>query len=623
MIDFTKGASRDRIERDQAVALLKGGTLIVDERRRRPFYFDGRFLTARDLIREQNYFLARQADLGRATGTGVIAGLEVTKASSSNIRIASGNGITISGELVTLAANLDVNLTDVAASQELDASFGIAKIPAPPSRNRSGVFIVSLRPVEFTANPIASYPKSLTGTRSVEDGDVIEGVAVTLIPYADETSGAEISRQQARIARDVFLRRGTLQPSVNALPLAMISLSRGSLNWVDQFLVRREVGADHGDTLGFGFAPRALREAQLQQYRSHLQSVLQERRNQGFRFAAADYFYCLPPVGPMPAASFDGAQMTQVFLPPGIQVEVSVIPDDELRGLVEDALLLPPIDLTLRDQEQQSTSVLILAPVPRADFNQIEAGLLGAPGQPAVQPPKLLAGRIPLQVLNALQLQNLSLPLERRQVSFDERWRTAVARVQTRETDSGSAELWFVRRRNLAYRPDIAGTPARPANDDFSRETLMQQLVFQSGNIKPRYDAMKINPNFTTSGLATLVEALAQEKYKTRPIAFQIAFGLFEKQLQLTEAIARKVAAQLDDPKFGDGLQAMAGQPFLAVPANFALLVNYPRVVEFDRLLATLDAPKIAAASAKLVAAGANQPAVNQLIDSWLAGAAI
>src|SRR5215218_6561845 len=57
--------------------LQESNTLVVDDRRRRPLYFDGRFLAARDLTREQAYFLTRQADLGRAGGAGVVHGLEV------------------------------------------------------------------------------------------------------------------------------------------------------------------------------------------------------------------------------------------------------------------------------------------------------------------------------------------------------------------------------------------------------------------------------------------------------------------------------------------------------------------------------------------------------------------
>jgi hypothetical protein len=627
MIDFTQGANRPRIERDQAVALLTNGTLAVDERRRRPFYFDGRFLTARDLIREQNYFLARQADLGRAEGSGVITGLNVTQTGGSTMAITRGNGITMTGELVTVSADLSVNLADVTTGEQLDASFGIAAIPATPARNRSGVYIVALRPVEFTANPIVSYPKSLVGTRSIEDGDIVEAVAVTLIPYTDESSSAEINLQRARVARNIFLNQAPLQSSVNSLPIAMLSLSKGALNWVDPFLVRREIGADHGDTLGLGIAPRALREAQLQQYEAHLQSVLVSRKNQGFRFAATDYFFCLPAVGPMPAASFDGATMTQTYLPPGIQVEVSVIPDDELRGMVEDALLLPPIDLTLRDQEQQSTSVLLVAPVPRASFNQIDAGLLAPAPQPGPLPPVLFAGKTPAQLLGALNLANLSLPLERRQLTIDDRWRAAIAQVQAREANSGSAALWYVRRRNLAYRSDISGASVQVAGDDAQREAQMQQLVAATG-LKARLDALKVKANVTPAAISAMETALAQPKYTTATIGFQVAFFQFERQASLTAAAARSIAGPFDDPKFGTGLQLLTAQPYLAPGAattagNIILLATYPSIVAFDQLLQTVDATKLPIVSAKLVAAGNNQQAVNTQIDTWVKGGPI
>ncbi len=626
MIDYTRGASRDRIERDLAVTLMENHTLVVDERRRRPFYFDGRFLTARDLSREQNYFLAREADLGRATGSGVITGLNVIKTGSGTLRITAGHGITISGELVTVTGVIDVNLADVAESDELDARFGLAPIPRPPARNRSGVYIVSLRPVEFTANPITSYPKSLTGTRTVEDGEVIEAVAVTLVPYADESSGAELDRQQARIARDVFLRRASLRPSVNALPLAMISLSRGVLRWVDPFLVRREVGADHGDTLGLGFAPRAIREAQLQQYRQHLQQILLARRqaNQSFRFAATDYFYGLPPAGPMPAASVNPDQLTQVYFPPGLQVEISILPEDELRTLVEDALLLPPIDLSLRAQELASSSVLIVAPAPRADFNQIEAGLLDAPAAPGNVRvvPKLLAGRQPAAALAALTSKNLALPIERQRLVIDERWRVALSQVQSRETASGAAAMWYVRRRNLAYRPDIAGGTVRAANDDLKQEELIQKIA-TAANAKPRYDALKTKAKVTSAGMAVLVDSLAQSRYEQNLYAFGVVLSLYEMTAPLTETAARKVAVLFDDPAFGAGLQKLAATPFGQLANSQALLAPVFRSLpDFDRLLLGLDNGKIAIVSQTLVTAATPQK-IAKVVGDWIRGGVI
>ncbi len=78
-----QGPMRERIaarnESDQAhlQQLVQSNTLVADDRRRRPLYFDGRFLDAAALTREQDYFLTRQSDLGQAGGSGVVFGLNV------------------------------------------------------------------------------------------------------------------------------------------------------------------------------------------------------------------------------------------------------------------------------------------------------------------------------------------------------------------------------------------------------------------------------------------------------------------------------------------------------------------------------------------------------------------
>src|ERR1044072_7607377 len=96
-------SGRDKLDQQELDNLQAAGTIIVDERRTRPPYFDGRFLAARDLTREQNYFLTRQGDLGKAGGLGIVNGLMVGPGpSSTSIAITAGHGITPSGELVVL-----------------------------------------------------------------------------------------------------------------------------------------------------------------------------------------------------------------------------------------------------------------------------------------------------------------------------------------------------------------------------------------------------------------------------------------------------------------------------------------------------------------------------------------
>src|SRR5207249_11160465 len=95
--------NRERLTKEDIERLQSSGQLVVDSRRRRPRYFDGRFLVADDLTRDQTYFLARQADLGKAVGAGVVHGLMVTPApgASGNVAIIqAGHGVTVSGEMV-------------------------------------------------------------------------------------------------------------------------------------------------------------------------------------------------------------------------------------------------------------------------------------------------------------------------------------------------------------------------------------------------------------------------------------------------------------------------------------------------------------------------------------------
>ncbi len=77
MPSYTLGDNRTLLTQAQVVAAQNNGSLVVESQRTRPYWFDGRFLAARDLQREQDYFLQRQADLGQAAGFGVLHGLQV------------------------------------------------------------------------------------------------------------------------------------------------------------------------------------------------------------------------------------------------------------------------------------------------------------------------------------------------------------------------------------------------------------------------------------------------------------------------------------------------------------------------------------------------------------------
>ncbi len=369
----------DHLDREEIERFQRAGTIVVNPARRRPRYFDGRFLAAHDLTREQDYFLQRQADLARATGPGVIHGLMVSRVDDTRVKIQSGSGVTPAGDLVVLREVVDgagnpeemiVDLADVARMMQLDLAFGLDTIPNEPPRRRSGLFVLALRPVEFTANPIAAYPASITERRAIDDGEIIEGVAVTLVPYRDDHSELDPFQQRAHVARRIFVERSKGGVPAEALPVAMLQLDRGFILWIDPYMVRREVGAEHAGVAGFGLAPRGLRESYVLQQEEHLLDVMAERASRpgGLRFPAAEMFRALPPAGqlPRPAITRIGSlRYSQSFFPPQMPCAMAVVPDDEVSVLVEEALLLPPIDLTVPQEDLDFTQILVLLPVPR------------------------------------------------------------------------------------------------------------------------------------------------------------------------------------------------------------------------------------------------------------------
>ena len=446
-LNLTQGAAREAIAAADVATLRRGGVLVDDPRRERPRYFDGRFLAARDLIRDQQYFLAREADLGRAAGSGVASGLHVQAGSTpQSLQLSAGQGITPAGELVLLPHDLPLNLSDIPQTEQLSARFGLGRLPAAPLRSRTGLFVLALRPVEFTANPVGAYPTSLTGARTVEDGDVIEATAVVLVPWQDDGAADALDARRGRAARTIFTQDGSAATSANLLPLAMLALQGNSLVWLDEAMLRRELGADRGDLPGLGFSPRALRLAHLLQHQDHLADVVAQLH--GRPFAAATQFPALPPAGPLPPGAINPADFTQRYFPPEVDVDFSIIPEDELPALVEESLALPAIDFLASEAALDLTAVLVLAPVPRAEFRSVLARLSSRSRLLKPAAPNRLAQQKPLQILQRLRLP---LPLDVADPAnpSDAEW-IRLARLPS---------LWFVRRRNLAYRDDLAGAP--------------------------------------------------------------------------------------------------------------------------------------------------------------------
>ena len=573
----TKVPARERLDRDELASLQNTGTLIIDDRRRRPLYFDGRFLAARDLTREQGYFLTRQASLGRTMGSGIVHGLLVERGdTATTVNIDAGHGVTPSGEIVSLSTPLSVSLADIAEAERLDAAFGIRRIPRQPSRNRSGLFIIALRPVEFTANPIASYPTSITDRRDINDGDIIEGTVATLIPYPDEGARNELDMRRARVSREIFVEGATKGVPAGVLPLAMIALDRGLLQWVDPYMVRREIGSEQRNILGLGLSHPALREAHLLQYDQHLQEILKGRdtTGRGRRFGASEHFHAVPPAGRMPAAGIDPEEFTHIYFPQEVRVELSIIPDDEVPALLDESLLLPPIDLTLSNEELEATSVLVCIPVPRQQMRTLSAKLGTLTRQVKPATPGLVAKRTPLEKLRGLILPRVAIPRVSAETLVDAAWRQVLA---------SSDLLWYVRRRNLQVNVEVVGKSLLVGSDELSAEKELAVRLRNTG-LTNRFTNLKRRASALAD--AEMVSMLASPKFLKSKTLMQGAIRELEIEGKLEKIPALKVTERFADPKLGEGLTRLeAVKPDLLTRDKvLAILTRSAAIPELDRL---------------------------------------
>lgn len=495
--------------------------LVLDGLRRRPRYFDGKFLTGADLTRDQDYVRQRQADMARAGGAGVIKGLQVEERAidrGETLRIEPGIGVTGAGDLVMVTKRRQIPLLDLPTSRQLDAALGLADEPRVPLGRRSGLFILALRPVEFTANPIAAYPRSITGRRTVEDGDIIEASAITLIPYPDLAGASDLEDARRQVARAIFAASGQAMPK-DALPLAMLAIDRGTVRWVDTAMVRRETGLDSGLHVGISKRSRALAEAFLTQHANHLADVLEEAgaRGLGADFPASTFFALLPPAGqlPVPAIRADDFGFIQSYFPPAIQADLAFVPSDEIPTLVEESLTLPPIDLTAKAEELAGTGITICVPVDRTRFRRIRTTLHGDRlplGETAAAGGASGFGLISEMLERRSRIAQLSGGNGTSDKLGELRllaWKAALAEaISALPSGPGGIPLvWYVRRRSIALQPEVEKAAVELSGDDVTLNAMVNESVER---LKLSKRLAKINGDATPQAVARLMTLLSR-----------------------------------------------------------------------------------------------------------------
>lgn len=133
------------------VATIEKGTPLT-----RLNYFDGKFLRADDLLKEQKYFLAVSHLSNRAGGYGIANGLDL-KLEGAELRLLPGMAINPDGELILLSGETTVAIDDLIArttsvSATGSAGFGdcAKEAPAAPkaANAEADVYLITIAPAE-------------------------------------------------------------------------------------------------------------------------------------------------------------------------------------------------------------------------------------------------------------------------------------------------------------------------------------------------------------------------------------------------------------------------------------------------------------------------------------------
>lgn len=588
-----KEIDREIYKASELEKFQKAGSVIVDDRRRRPLWFDGRFLDAAALNQQQQYYISKQEDIGQLLGTGIISGLQVTlvENKSRTIVIGEGRGLTPAGKLVLLEDDIEIDLADLGLVQAMNLAFDISQLEKSSLSNASGIYIVGLRPVEFSAEPITSYPTEINGKRSIEDSSIFDATAIVLIPYSDQGSSSELAERRKHIAHEIFVRSTKKGQPANVLPLALLALNMGVIEWIDPLLVRRMLSTGKHEMLGLGMAPRPLREAHFLQYREQLKEILHARASEAF--AAAEEFISLPPAGPLPMSAVNIEEFSQTWFPAGVQVDLSFIPDDEIYSLLEDSFSMPPILLEQSEEDLASTSVMILLAVPRHKIRALSLKLPEISTSLKSVAADAISGQTPIEVLSSLGIEESDVA---DLVAANTVWREAFTDAQT--------TLWYTRRRNVNFKTEVVGEPVPLLEDE---ELIESEIDTVAQETKSADELSEVNLASTTAAKAEV--SLLLGKVRSSPLIFRSAINDLRVAASKTEVqklnrlSALGVSERFAVAKFGEGVQRL-GATALEINENEVVAESITRsgkLPELDKLSSQLPEADLRVFSKELI----------------------
>ena len=359
--------------------------------RRRPNLIPHRSLTASALNMRQRWAAGIGVLRGQVLTPGVVNGLDVeaiplTAASGpSRVRISPGQGLTISGEDVTLSRAVEVPLN--ALPVVLEGSIGDTLESwrtRVADRPQAGVLL--LQPVEFER---ADFDENDPCDRCPCDGDearlddwrVVDGARLLWFAWPDDfgrdfqlTPGPLFRNQ---LAWSVFEAESELSAD-DALPwerfgvpLALIGLDATlQPSFVDRAAVVRRGGLDRdlrlsrsrdGDLVE-SWRLAGLWQARIEHLAGHLLELLGTGQDDG-PAAVEAAVELWPPCGLLPRWSADLESQHMALFPPGFDLDAVPVPMDELDRMLQDSARQTPL------HGSRAERVQVLVPVPGAFYD--------------------------------------------------------------------------------------------------------------------------------------------------------------------------------------------------------------------------------------------------------------
>ncbi|WP_417538721.1 hypothetical protein [Marinobacter sp.] len=332
----------------------------IDPRMTRTHYFDGRLLTAEDLERDQIYLDQRLREVGKALGSGIIRGLELSFSSDPyRLIVEPGNAMTPAGRVLHLGTRMTVNPGDRGLISQLNQG--------QHTHLNRGLYAVVLRYVDVPTDIAEVFPTDLKSRRGSDYALVTESVQLGLVPLPLPLPATDTLRLRARLMAELLDNK--LASSVipeDSVALGLLSITNDTPQWVDSGLLRHPVRPepDHDD----------LQEDLYRQYQSLLNDITEYRAAGGLAqpFAASDYFQVIPPAGRLPKNTLDPEIGLQNYFPESFDVSVTPVRTADLDLIRRESMALPPIDLT-RDA---NLGIMVLAPLSDADYQTLSRQLV-------------------------------------------------------------------------------------------------------------------------------------------------------------------------------------------------------------------------------------------------------